>query len=62
MNCENTFCIYQSKGKCLLCKVEIDSLGMCTECIYPDIDEEILNKAKSELLKKYQITDESLKT
>lgn len=54
MKCENSFCIYQSEGKCSIEKVSIDSLGMCTECIYPDIDEEILNQAKLNLLKKYE--------
>ena len=54
MDCENCFCIYESKGKCILENVGINSLGMCTECIYPDIDEEIVNTAKINLLKKYQ--------
>ena len=56
MNCENSFCIYQSKGKCTLDKINIDSLGMCTECIYPDIDEEIINQAKLKLLKNHEKT------
>ncbi len=51
MKCENRFCIYESKGKCTLDKIYIDSLGMCAECIYPDIDEKILNQAKLKLLK-----------
>ena len=46
MKCENNFCIYESKGRCTFDKVDIDSFGMCAECIYPDIDEEILIKAK----------------
>ena len=54
MNCENNFCIYQSKNKCTLNEVSIDSLGMCTECIYPDIDEKILRQAKLKILKKYE--------
>ena len=57
MKCENSFCIYQSKGKCILKDINIDSLGMCTECIYPEINEEILNQAKFKLLKKYKKTD-----
>ena len=57
MNCENNFCIYQSKGKCVLGEVSIDSLGMCAECIYPNIDEKILNQAKSKLLMDYQKAD-----
>ena len=54
MNCENKFCIYQNEGKCMLNKVDIDSLGMCADCIYPDIDEKVLNQAKLELLREYQ--------
>jgi hypothetical protein len=59
MKCENSFCIYQSKGKCILDKVAIDSLGMCSECIYPDIDEEILNQAKFKLLKNYEKSNDN---
>lgn len=54
MKCENSFCIYQSKGKCILDMVGIDILGMCTECIYPEIDEEVLNEAKRTLLKEHE--------
>jgi len=59
MKCENSFCIYQYKSKCTLDKVSIDNLGMCTECIYLDIDENILNQAKSKLLKDYQKADKN---
>ena len=54
MNCGNKFCIYQNEGKCMLNRVDIDSLGMCADCIYPDIDEKVLNQAKLELLREYQ--------
>ena len=54
MKCENTFCIYQHNDNCMLDHVSIDSLGMCTECIYPDIDENALNRAKSKFLKDRQ--------
>lgn len=54
MICENVFCIYQFNGKCHAETINIDRLGMCTECIYPDIDENILNDAKLALLKKYE--------
>ena len=57
MKCENSFCIYQSKGKCLLNKVDIDSLEICTECVYPNIDKEVLNKAKLEVLETYKKLD-----
>ena len=57
MNCENSFCIYQSEDKCTLDEISINNLGMCTECIYPTIDEEVLNQAKLKQLKKYADTD-----
>lgn len=59
MNCENSFCIYQSKGKCTIDKINIGILGMCTDCIYPDIDEEVLEQAKFELLKKFKESDKN---
>ena len=54
MKCENNFCVYQHEDKCILDEISVDSLGMCEECIYPDIDEKILNKAKMKLLKEYK--------
>ena len=59
MKCENNFCIYQYKGRCVLNKVSINNLGMCSESIYPDIDEKILNQAKSKLLEDYQNSDKN---
>ena len=60
MKCENSFCIYQTKGECSLDKVNIDSFGMCAECIYPDIDEKILNQAKLKLLRYYEKAEDNL--
>ncbi len=54
MNCENDFCIYQDEGVCTIEKISINNLGMCMECIYPKIDNEILNQAKSNFLEKYR--------
>ena len=53
MQCENRFCIYQSKGKCTI-ETGIDDMGMCTECVYPEIDVAILEKAKLKLLDRYE--------
>ena len=52
MNCENIFCIYQSKGKCMVERIEVDCTGTCATCLYPGIDEEILEKAKVDILEK----------
>ncbi len=59
MNCENRFCIYEAHGNCTLKSVHINSLGMCAECICADIDEEILDQAKSKLLQQYEAHDSS---
>ena len=57
INCENCFCIYEENGKCILDKVELDIMGQCTECIYVNLDDSVLKKAKQKLLKKYEISD-----
>lgn len=57
MKCENEFCIYQYKNKCTLKEIEIDSFGICADCIYPNIDEKILIEAKLKLLKNYDKRD-----
>ena len=54
MNCANIFCIYNLKNKCILKKITINLYGICDDCIYPNIDEKILEEAKTELLKEYE--------
>ncbi len=46
MKCENYFCIYQEKGKCMLDQINIDIVGQCNNCIYVDIPKEELEKYK----------------
>jgi hypothetical protein len=57
LNCENYFCIYEENGKCILDKIELDILGQCTECIYVNLEQDVLNDAKQKLLKKYEISN-----
>ena len=54
MNCENLFCIYQKDNQCILDEIDLDITGMCTSCIYINIDNESLEKSKNELLNKYR--------
>lgn len=54
MLCENHFCIYQAEGKCILQEIQLDSAGVCTNCIYPVLNEEYLKQEKLRLLQKYQ--------
>ena len=58
MRCDNNFCIFQEQGKCILSKISVDELGMCSECTYPEIDEKILTEAKLKLLNGYQNDDD----
>ena len=50
LNCYNGLCVYQDDGLCSLRKIELDELGQCTSCIYPNIDDELLKKLKLETL------------
>lgn len=51
VNCQNIFCVYESKGECVLKEVSIDISGACEECIYVAIDNKVLQKEKSNILK-----------
>lgn len=51
MKCENYLCIYESDGECILEEVKLDITGQCLECIYPNIDSELLNKLKRQTRK-----------
>lgn len=51
MKCANKFCIYQENGKCLLEKISLDCSGICEECICLNIDDNFLQKCKSDLLR-----------
>ena len=46
MRCENIFCIYFSNKKCILDEISLDIQGTCENCIYVDIDEEVLEKKR----------------
>lgn len=54
MKCENCFCVYQHNGECILATISVDISGMCTKCIYADIDQEILSQAKINFLDNYK--------
>lgn len=46
MECENVFCVYQEKDKCILDEICIDNIGLCCSCICVDIPDEELVKYK----------------
>lgn len=48
IRCENTICIYEEKGKCLLDEISLDSAGLCRECIEVEQDAaELLRKKRA---------------
>ncbi len=52
MDCDNVFCIYCEKGKCVLEKISLDIQGNCQDCVYVEIENSLL-----EFLKKEQRND-----
>ena len=52
MNCENYFCIYNKKEKCMLNEISLDFQGRCNECIYVYLEEAQLKKIKKEQLRR----------
>ena len=54
MICENDYCIYNKKEKCILNEVSLDIQGRCNECIYVSIEETALKKLKKEQLRKLE--------
>ena len=46
MICEFVWCIYNQNSLCLLEKIQIDALGMCSSCEMVTVPEELLNKHK----------------
>ncbi len=48
--CENTFCIYQEDGACLLEQISLDEGGRCTECTLINLEKETVEKAKKKTL------------
>ena len=50
--CDNEFCIYQKEGKCSLEGIQLDIQGNCENCIYVNVEQEVLNSLKKEALGK----------
>ena len=54
MNCNMTICIYNKNTQCALDEININSLGMCDDCIIVSIDEDLLAKEKAHQLKEIE--------
>ena len=59
IRCEKSLCIYEKNGFCILDEIEINVLGMCSECIIPNFDNYYVETMKEKTLK--TLNDEWLK-
>ena len=50
MNCANDFCIYNKSFECGLDGVNINSLGMCDDCVIVSLDKGYLETVKEKQL------------
>jgi hypothetical protein len=50
MTCGNRYCVYNKNNKCRFKQVEINSLGMCDDCIIISLDEFFLEEEKEKQL------------
>ncbi len=50
ISCENEFCIYQKQGSCILKNLQLDIQGNCLDCIYINIEEDVLIALKEKVL------------
>jgi len=46
MKCEFDYCIYNKEHTCILDEIQIDSLGMCSECEIISVSKESVEKYK----------------
>lgn len=53
MQCEMNYCIYNEENKCMLESIEIDRVGLCSQCIFIEISKKELTyyqkKTRSQL-------------
>ena len=59
MKCENIYCVYQKKYKCLNEKIEIDKNGVCKQYMQVDMPEHLLEAEKERILS-YLLSEPSL--
>ena len=52
INCELGECIYNRNKKCMLNSVTINSMGMCEDCIVPDIPANLMEYFKKLTIEK----------
>ena len=51
MRCEAEYCIYNKNRLCSLQKIQINSQGMCDDCLHVSLDTALLNAEKERQLR-----------
>jgi len=54
MKCAMNYCIYNKDDLCILVEIEIDSVGLCQECIMVSIADMDLHMLKQRQLRKIE--------
>lgn len=49
IKCENELCIYCKNNKCILVAIQLNSMGICNECVQISIEKNQLNYLKRKL-------------
>ena len=60
MICDNDYCIYWKKNKCILDEIYLNNIGLCESCINVYIPDDELKKMRKEQLAKIEALDTEL--
>jgi len=55
ISCENVFCIYYEKDKCILDSISLDEMGICTNVFFVNVEELYLSYKRKKLLSKFKV-------
>ncbi|MCI9274365.1 MAG: hypothetical protein HFE39_10510 [Clostridiales bacterium] len=55
--CDNIYCSFWEKDRCLLEGITVDEYGHCQEYVYPDIPEELFEQKRKEMREKILAKD-----
>ena len=55
IKCECDYCVYNRHSECIAEEIEVNSLGMCAECITISFDKDFLEQEKERQLREFEI-------
>ncbi|MFI3202094.1 MAG: hypothetical protein R3Y54_11355 [Eubacteriales bacterium] len=54
MICGNNLCMYEKDNHCILKEISLNEIGLCSECIQINLNENDLSKIKEKMLRYYE--------